>query len=74
MCTGNIIMTDGVGELVAVYPCVHREHTVTDRQKVACTGLSLCAQGTCEDRDSPCLVDPVYPCVHREHVNVRRIE
>ena len=45
--TGNITYSGFSSHIIAVYPCVYREHKIIVFFFHAFTGLSLCIQGTC---------------------------
>ena len=47
VCTGNIRFSEIHGLVVAVYPCVYREHPTMEQEMYTLPGLSLCVQGTC---------------------------
>ena len=53
--------------LLAVYPCVYREHNDSTTSISAISGLSLCIQGTLAIGRVLIMGLAVYPCVYREH-------
>ena len=46
VCTGNMRLPGINGGTMAVYPCVYREHSLTNYTQLCLIGLSLCVQGT----------------------------
>ena len=67
MYTGNILNTNNIDNLIAVYPCVYREHTRIMSNANCLSGLSLCVQGTSVNDFLNLVSQAVYPCVYREH-------
>ena len=55
--------------LLAVYPCVYREHSNATTTRWNKIGLSLCIQGTRYVLQLAVKKRTVYPCVYREHSN-----
>ena len=53
---------------LTVYPCVYREHGIPLSCRIFSNGLSLCIQGTRQNKTISNVRRSVYPCVYREHL------
>ena len=65
--TGNMRTLALNSSRCSVYPCVYREHFITNDFAQIEVGLSLCIQGTYVNSMFIIKFYPVYPCVYREH-------
>ena len=50
VCTGNILLNIKTAFVVPVYPCVYREHLNEIDEDKFSNGLSLCVQGTLNNK------------------------